>query len=168
MKKSELVIGKSYWYNSSTQGWERTGSEVRLVSFEPTDVRWSQRNSKSLVAVEALRRNYTTDTPEWVEVNVPCSHLRGDYETLKKRAAEIDVEEKERYARERAESEAREDHYKNVYLPKFNRLNTLIESADAPKLLTSYFGYSTAGRDQIPEATLDLLIDALQIRSKVL
>lgn len=168
MKKSELIVGRSYWYNSAGNGWERSGDEVRLVSLEPTDPHWSQRNSKALVTIEVFRRSFVNDSSSWVKINVPCSHLRGDYETLKKQAEEISTEEKKRHAREKAEREAQDNHYENVYLPKFKKLNVLIQSANAPELLSSYFGYSRAGRDQIPEATLDLLIEALQIRSKAL
>lgn len=166
MKKSELVVGQSYWYNSDTNGWQRSGVEARLVSLTPTEkMGWNQRRSKSHVTVELLRLSYETeDSRKWVRVNVLCSHLRGDYEMLKKRAGELRVKNMEREVRERIAREELDEHFRNVYTPKFDRFNELLRQSGGAPLHSSNFGspYSTTHR--IPEETLDVLIDAMQIR----
>jgi hypothetical protein len=166
MKKSEIVVGQSYWYNASNSDWQRSGQEARLVGLTPTEpTRWGQSQSKSLVTVEVLRRDYVSEgSMSWKMMNVPCSHLRGDYAVLKKQAEETSVRDKEHRAQIEVENAAKKENYDDVYLPKFNEMNKLLERSGAPSLHASSFGSSYSSSSRIPEETLDVLIDALRTK----
>lgn len=137
MKKSELIVGRSYWCSAKTTD---IGCEARLISLTPDDdllvdlFGRSQHRSNSLVEVEIFVRNFSRGGSAWIKDVVPCSNLRGDYALLKQQAEE-------------------------TYLPKFERLNELLELLGAPRI--NIFGSSEYLPQQVREKTLDLLIESL-------
>lgn len=151
MKKSELVVGKSYFYKDSKYHKGREAILVNATPYGPAPDKWQ---SKTDVLVKMRNRKDT----QWIETIVPCMTLKGDFQVLKAEENRIAAAE----ARERAETTERNRvaglHLEQVFMPKFTVLQSLLESATGKQINVSIYNVTKT----IPEEIVDFLLETLK------
>jgi hypothetical protein len=168
MKKSELVIGESYWCQEGQREFDHRRVVVLDINPKPPERRlgaWHQSGfDKSSVMVDFYPSK--DGDGESNRRNIRCSTIKGlwapmkeDYETRK--AA------KDQRRRERAAAEVlAKEHYIAVYAPKYKALEELVKKETGKRFPSTFGGAEWQPLSGMPEEIVDLLTEALVERDE--